>query len=194
MSDSPETELLVQVTRRLFIALTILFCIALSIAAFASDSRYVVPAVVIASGFIGGFVGLQRRLKDLTIPDLKLIARSIIYTCLSPLAGGVLALLLYVLFLSDLVSGQLFPHFVQDTQKDGASPIIGFSSLFAQHATDYKEYAKLVFWCFVAGFNERFVTDVISRFEGAAIKTIQQSGNLAAPQQDAAADAPSSHG
>jgi hypothetical protein len=90
----------------------------------------------VISGFIGGFVGLQRRLKDLTPEDLQLISHSMVYTCLSPLVGGVLALLLYILFLSGLLSGDL--------------------------------------WCFVAGYSERFVTDVIGRFEGAAIKDAPQ--------------------
>ena len=160
------TNLLVRVTRRLFIALVIPFVVVLTIAALVPDSRWVVPLIVIASGLIGGFVGLQRRLKDLTISDLPLIADSWVYTWLSPLVGAVLALLLYVLFLSELLSGQLFPHFVGDANA------IGFASIFQQHGESYKDYAKLVFWCFVAGFSERFVTDIISRFEGTAVKSL----------------------
>lgn len=121
------------------------------------------------SGLIGGFVGLQRRLKELTVTDLELIAASWIYTCLSPLVGGMLALLLYVLFLSGLLSGDLFPHFEADENLEN---ITSFTSIFNQHGSSYKEYAKLIFWCFIAGFSERFVTDVISRFEGAAVKSI----------------------
>jgi hypothetical protein len=166
MWASESTNLLVRVTRRLFIALIIPFVVVLTIAAFVPDSRWVVPLIVIASGLIGGFVGLQRRLKDLTISDLQLIADSWIYTWLSPLVGAVLALLLYVLFLSELLSGQLFPHFIGDAKA------IGFASVFQQHGESYKDYAKLVFWCFVAGFSERFVTDIISRFEGTAVKSL----------------------
>jgi hypothetical protein len=171
MANSEPTDLLVRVTRRLFIALGTLFAVALALIVWAavSQSQYVVPPVVVASGLIGGFVGLQRRLKDLTVPDLQLIADSWIYTCLSPLVGGVLALLLYVLFLSELVSGDLFPHFVPDA---GLQDPPGFSSIFMQHGERYQEYAKLLFWCFVAGFSERFVTDVISRFEGTAVKSL----------------------
>jgi hypothetical protein len=33
----------------------------------------------------------------------------------------------------------------------------------------------LIFWAFVGGFSERFVTDVISRFEGAAVKTLPET-------------------
>jgi hypothetical protein len=94
MSNQTSTDLLATVTRRLFIALVVLFVAALAVAAFMSESKYVVPAVVIASGVIGGFVGLQRRLKDLTSDDLRLLEQSWIQTSLSPLVGGVLALLL----------------------------------------------------------------------------------------------------
>lgn len=162
-------ELLIAVTRRLFLALATLLLIALATMVFAPASRFAVPAVVVMAGAIGGFVGLQRRLKDLTIPDLKLIACSWVYTGLSPLVGGVLGLLLYVIFLSGLLSGDLFPHFLSE---DPSKTITSFSAIFAQHADGYKEYAKLVFWCFMAGFSERFVTDVLSRFEGAAVKTL----------------------
>lgn len=160
MATAVSTELLKSVTHRLFVALSTLFAAALTTAAFVPESRFAVPAVVIATGFMGGFVGLQRRLKDLTISDLQLIADSWIYTCLSPLIGGVLALLLYVLFLSELLSGQLFPQFLPDSTTQEAT---GFSSVFMQHGKGYQEYAKLVFWCFVAGFSERFVTDVLTK-------------------------------
>lgn len=172
-SASIPTDLIVQVTKRLFLAIFILLLVALGIMTFAvvSKSDLVVPAVVVISGFIGGFVGLQRRIKDLTVPDLELISKSQIYTWLSPLVGGVLALLLYILFLSELLSGHLFPNFQADP---ATSQNVGFSSVFEQHAKSYQDYAKLVFWCFVAGFSERFVTDVIGRFEGSAIKTLSQ--------------------
>src|SRR5512135_710517 len=130
MSNEQSTQLLVSVTRRLFISLVVLFVLALVSVFLISESRYVVFVVVIESGLIGGFVGLQRRLKDLTIDDLQLISVSWIYTCLSPLVGGILALLLYVLFLSGLLSGDLFPHFVPD---EAAQKLTGFSSIFQQH-------------------------------------------------------------
>jgi hypothetical protein len=172
MTTTEAAALLMRVTQRLFIALGGLFVAALVLIIWAalSQSQYVVPPVVVAGGFIGGFVGLQRRLKELTVPDLQLIADSWVYTCLSPLVGGVLALLIYVLFLSGLLAGDLFPHFVPDSDLQGPP---GFSLIFKQHSEHFSGYAKLVFWSFVAGFSERFVTDVISRFEGTAVKSLQ---------------------
>lgn len=119
------------------------------------------PMAAFAVGVIGGFVGLQRRLKRMTEDDLALLANSWVYVCLAPLVGGVLAVLVYVLFVSGLLAGDLFPKFVPD---EGADKINGLAAIFAIHG-DAAAYAKMVFWCFVAGFSEHFATDIISRFE-----------------------------
>lgn len=182
MPSEESARLLVSVTHRLFFSLVVLFTLALVAAIFLADSRHVIMVVVITTGLIGGFVGLQRRLKELTIADLQLISASWIYTCLSPLVGGILALLLYILFLSGLLSGDIFPHFVAEETSQ-----VGFATLFNQHGVDYKDYAKLVFWCFVAGFSEHFVTDVISRFEGEAMKTLTKSTTAQGTPHDAPA-------
>lgn len=135
--------------------------------------------MVLLCGAIGGFISLQRRLKTLHPDDLILLARSWVYVLLSPLVGGILALLLYFLFLSGLLEGDLFPNFHSVdsvTAIDGSSlaTVItdtsrsGLTVLFQAQGVEYKDYAKLVFWCFVAGYSESFVTNIISHFETAA--------------------------
>ncbi|WP_421380997.1 hypothetical protein ACOCG7_34030 (plasmid) [Paraburkholderia sp. DD10] len=159
------TQILAAVSQRLFLALVTFLAILLAIAWFQQDSEAVVPALVIASGVIGGFVTIQRRLKDLTIDDLELLESSWLQICLSPLVGGILALLLYIIFLGGLLTGSMFPTFVQDGPKDAAR----FASIFAQHASTYQDYAKLFVWSFLAGYSEHFVTDVLGRFEGESV-------------------------
>ena len=117
--------------------------------------------LVLLVGTIGGFVGLQRRLPALSEADLDLLTGSKITVGLAPVTGGILAMLLYVLFLSGIISGGLFPKFVPD---DGCPPA-DFTSLFHTHAESYVDYAKLVVWSFVAGFSERFVTDILGRLQ-----------------------------
>lgn len=171
MNDEQQRRvLLATLSQRLFyalaVALSLAFLIIFFLLWFDSPINIVVPIVMLC-GVVGGFVGIQRHLNDLKIEDLKLLTDSFSYLILSPMVGGVLAIVLYVLFLSGLLKGDLFPTFEKATTAEGGS-VRGFLSVFNQYATDYEDYAKLMFWSFVAGFSERFVTDVIGKFEGKA--------------------------
>src|ERR1700752_3153742 len=97
------------------------------------------PIVMIA-GAIGGVISLQRRLKQLTDDDRQLLVESWLYVCLAPFAGGVLAGVLYLIFLSGLLAGQLFPKFEFDPSADN---IVGLPRLFHMYSTQPAEYAKL---------------------------------------------------
>lgn len=181
-SDAGEGEkssaLLIIVSKRLFAAFTILiiigFVLILGLNYFGKGDNITLPMVMFC-GVLGGFVGIQRRLKDLTIRDLEILAISKVYLCLSPLVGGVLAVVLYILFVSNLLAGELFPTFEAGTDANTKANIekLGFNSILHQFATaGHSGYAKLMFWCFLAGFSERFVTDVIGKFEGKAVKAV----------------------
>jgi len=154
-------DLINSVSRRLFIAFIVLLVLVLIVVISSTLIKHIsVSFIVIPTGIIGGFVGLQRRLKQLSTNDLQLINRSWLYTFLAPLVGGILALLLFVLFLSGLLEGDLFPKFVgQDVTPTG------FTDLLKTQAQQIADYAKLIFWSFIAGYSEHFVTDIIGKFE-----------------------------
>ena len=116
-------------------------------------------------GLIGGFVGLQRRLKGMADEDLTLLANSWVYVCLSPLVGGILAVIIYILFVSGILQGHFFPKFVPDDPNEKQK---GLALLFAVHGENAEAYGKMILWGFIAGFSERFVTDILSRFESNA--------------------------
>jgi hypothetical protein len=64
----------------------------------------------------------------------------------SAISGAVFAGVLYMLFAAGLVQGKLFPTI----------PGLGVST------KDFTEdFAKLLIWCFIAGFAERFVPDTL---------------------------------
>lgn len=128
----------------------------------------VVAPVVLLVGAIGGFVSIQRRIKTLGKEDLSLIAGSINYLLLAPFVGGILALTLYLMFLSGLVSGDLFPKF--KPPDPGNSSASGLLSLFEYAGEKPTDYAKLLFWSFIGGYSERFVVDIIGNFESAVSK------------------------
>ncbi|MBX2884779.1 MAG: hypothetical protein KTR32_32790 [Granulosicoccus sp.] len=166
---SEKQELIKIIGNRLFVVLFIFLILMVGWSAyvFLSDGTRMgsLPAVLF-TGILGGVIGLQNRLKTLGSDDLLLLSKSNMYVMLAPLVGGFLSVLLYILFISGLLEGQLFPKFDADKNTDSES--LGIASLFNIHGASHQDYGKLIFWCFIAGFSERFVTNIISRFEGAA--------------------------
>jgi len=170
MSDKPpltpeRMTLLIAVSNRLLMALGALMALlipgALLTYWFGAVVVGAVPMMVLLVGALGGFVGLQKRLGQMSDDDLTLLSKSWVYTFLSPLIAGILALLTYVLFISGLMTGDLFPKFV--AEKDVAAN--GIQVLFDIQG-QAADYAKLIFWCFLSGYSERFATDILSQFEG----------------------------
>ena len=152
------------VSRRLLLAMLVLIAAvvcAVVVALWAVEAPSPSVLIVFLAGQIGGYVGLQRRIKKLSTEDLELLATSWVYTVLSPLIGGILAVALYLIFISGLITGELFPVFVADSQAPDDESI---RMLFAHHGEKYGDYAKLLVWSFVAGYSEKFVINVISSF------------------------------
>ena len=171
---TPKLLTIRKISNRLSLALAVLVVLVIAGAFYAQttvgSTIVTAPIAAFVAGVIGGFVGLQRRLKATSDEDLMLLANSWVYVCLSPLVGGILAVVLYLLCISQLVSGKLFPEFVPDTNRVAGKGDGSFIEIFAVHGQAI-DYAKMMFWSFVAGFSERFVTDIVSRFDtGAAGK------------------------
>lgn len=163
-------ELIRKISQRLFIALVVLILIGsslLTLTILKENDTVWTPLMPVFIGAGGGLIALQRRLKQFSMEDLELLSSSWIYITLPPFVSGLLAFVLYVIFLSDLLGGKLFPHFEPEPWTTGQHTECGFCLLFKTqgHAEDY---AKLIFWSFVAGFSERFVIDIINRFERGA--------------------------
>jgi len=160
---STKTSLVRDVSVRLLSALGILIGITLCIFLILiyTDKVATLPLVLIF-GALGAFISLQRRLKELSEEDLKLIRNSRAFTWLAPVAGAVMAGILYLLFISGLLAGQLFPEFYLD--EDVTVTAEGIARIFQIKSDEPSAYAKLLFWSFVAGFSERFVTDIIGQF------------------------------
>jgi hypothetical protein len=157
-------DLVRAVSKRLFIAifvLVIVFFTTLVVTISATNLPSSTVLLVFIVGQAGGYVGLQRRIKKLNTEDLELLSTSWIYTILSPLVGGILAVVLYMIFASELITGQLFPAFEPDS---GTAEIHNIKLLFAYHCVSYIDYAKLMVWSFIAGFTEKLVVNVIGTF------------------------------
>jgi len=173
---SGRQELIRIIGNRLFIVLMIFLVLMVGWSGFVffGDQQGVgsLP-VVLFTGILGGVISLQNRLKTLESEDLLLLTKSTMYVMLAPLVGGFMAVLLYILFISGLLEGDLFPKFDLDDGVEVEKK--GIAALFNIHGDGHEAYAKLIFWCFVAGFSERFVTNIIGRFESSATDKLPSS-------------------
>ena len=113
--------------------------------------------LVFMVGNIGGYVGMHRALGDMKDDEIVGLAASWWSIVAPSVVGGVLALVLYVLFMSGILGGDLFPEIKPDQDE----PVRSLQALARQHAEGVTEYAKLLFWSFVGGFNQKYVVDVI---------------------------------
>ncbi len=99
------------VSRRLlvFTVVTLILTVCLFVVAFYYN-RFPVSWFCFECGIIGGFVSIQQRLKKVEDEELEYLSQSWIAILVNPIFGGVFALLFYVLFLSGIIEGSLFPE------------------------------------------------------------------------------------
>lgn len=128
------------------------------------DQRLMLTWLALLCGVIGGFVSIQQRLKNVSDQELELLTMSWFQILLIPIFGGVFALVLYVIFLSGIVSGHLFPEFhFPKKPESGLSNSFILDILKNTYPKSGEALAKFLFWSFVAGFSERFVPQIISK-------------------------------
>lgn len=132
------------------------------------EGRIPTTVVVLLAGIMGGLISLQRRLQSTseeTDPLISLfgLANAGAEVMLAPVSGAVFALLLYVLFISGLVQGALFPSiYTPDSYEGWKSITFGVMSYYVGPKTG-TDFGKLLVWCFIAGFAERFIPDTLDR-------------------------------
>jgi hypothetical protein len=78
---------------------------------------------------------------------------------LSPIFGGLFAVVLYAVFVSGIVQGELFPKF-KGTADEFSTPYqFADETLPATNA----DLSKAILWAFIAGFAEGFVPNFIDK-------------------------------
>lgn len=145
---------LVLLWKRLLGLLLLILALCLVVLAFGEDAR--TGILVFLIGNIGGYVGFHKNLGDMKDEELVELAGSWWSIVVPSFVGGVLALVLYLLFLSGIISGDLFPKFEERTP-----PKQDVGAILDQYAVGMASYAKLFFWSFVAGFNQKYVVNII---------------------------------
>jgi hypothetical protein len=120
--------------------------------------------LVFCAGSVGAVINNYYRLAKLSAAD-KVAIDSLdgtVFTMqiyVSVLIAGVLGFVMYGLFLSGLLQGDLFPKFssTQDPFKDV------FTFLDTVEPAQNIDTAKAIVWAFIAGFSERLVPNVLDR-------------------------------
>jgi len=122
---------------------------------FSTTAKNPTLLTVAFAGMIGGLISTLRRVQITKLDgnsDLSLIelekGQGSIY--ISPFLGAAFAVVLYVMFASGLLQGDLFPKF----DFSNGIPIYGFAV-----ELNGLDQAKLLIWSFLAGFAEKFVPD-----------------------------------
>lgn len=161
------TENILKVTKRLIIMagvslllISLIFWITLHF-----SQRFMISWMTFGVGLLGGFVSIQQRIKGIHNDELEVLSGSWFQILLIPIYGGIFALVLYILFLSGILQGHLFPGFyVPSPPSNGQPPDTEFmKSLFMEiYPQTGEDFGKLIFWSFVAGFSERYVPQVIT--------------------------------
>lgn len=133
-----------------------------------TDSRVVELgyAVAIASGVCGAVVSTIMRLYKLDARHEPLLTwynleRGRLSLFVAPFLGGVFATVLLLLMYGGLLQGDLFPQF---SSKYGANCWHNLRPNFDDSRCNaYLEVSKVVVWCFLSGWSERLVPDVLDK-------------------------------
>lgn len=130
---------------------------------YSFGERFMISWFGFQCGIIGGFVSIQQRLKNIDNEELKLLSESWATILVVPIYGGIFSLVLYLLFLSGLVKGHLFPEFfIPEFAFPPTTENIKqfFNSTYPLTGADFSKFA---IWSFIAGFSERFVPQIIRK-------------------------------
>lgn len=134
------------------------------------SNRFMMSWFAFQCGIIGGFVSIQQRLKNIEDEELILLSESWATILVVPIYGGIFSLIFYLIVLSGLVEGSLFPKFYMpkfDLPPTTENIKEFFNSTYPASGADF---AKFAFWSFVSGFSERFVPQIIQKVSSSVDK------------------------
>jgi len=127
---------------------------------------------VFGVGMLGGLFSTLLRVQKFKLGGIREAsalneAGNQISVILAPAIGGAGAVVLFVVLAAGLLKGSFFPDLPEIPFGKGAD---GLEDLFQLQVASSTEAAKLYLLCFLAGFSERLVPDVMSRLSAMADK------------------------
>ena len=153
------------------VSATVAICLVLSLAWVNNDAQAPYLILILIFGAVGAVI---RENVEQRKPESALRSnRDVMIACFSPVVGALVALLLATLFLSGLVSGDLFPKFVNtDKPFESAKSVLRGGVSLASNSDFY----KMIAWSLVAGYSERFV---LSKLDGLVSSSKPPTGSKA---------------
>ena len=135
-------------------------------------SRLFALSLILLCGMLGGCVSALARLYSLRWNEtffieannpVRLFSDLLLNFAQSIVIGAVFSIILYLAFVGNFISGQLFPSFRLESTLDYNSGDWNFFHYYLEHGpASHSDYAKALLWAFAAGFSERLVPDFIS--------------------------------
>jgi hypothetical protein len=147
------------------LVVVIIITIATSVLLFANNGKAVpLLSIVFLAGCMGGAAANYRRLQAIKSSDQELQSYAsqpsfMLQAFVSPLLGGVFAVVSYLIFAAHLVTGTLFPNFCGTC--DAYSALKGvFDDVVPLSNGDA---VKALVWAFASGFCEKLVPNILDK-------------------------------
>lgn len=124
------------------------------------------------AGCLGGSIALLKRLRAESDAVLTELSDSWVTSIMPMLYGGLMAVVAYLLFMSGILTGDggtglftsnLFPNFTQPTAKEGH--LLSILVLLDLRPATVQDFGKLLVWCFIGGYSEKFVSGILKTLE-----------------------------
>lgn len=174
MNDKSDKRSLFAVIKRIFFAqitiiLTSVICVVVFSIVTGQAGSFIFSFL---AGCLGGSVSLVRRLNRKTEETMQQIAFSWVTTLMPLLYGGIMAIVIYLLFMSQILTGDsggglftsnLFPNFKIPKLNNGEVMTVPF--VLEIRPDTVLDAGKLLVWSFLSGYSEKFVTGILSSLE-----------------------------
>lgn len=164
MSHEAKSHWLLNPATHLAIAIVLVVTAMTSAGMLAKAGSIPWTTLIFIAGTVGGVVNSFRRIQKLSLSPVRKsnpMTGSLvtIQIYVSPFVGGVFAIVLYLIFMSGLIKGSLFPAF-----QSAEGSFTTFREFAAQTMpATHGDMAKAIVWAFIAGFSEGLVPNFISK-------------------------------